>query len=114
MTAQHTCPAAAVDDGRESVSVADWTAGYEAGWTAGYHAARTALDDAAALLARTLRPVAAVDVAEHRHHASTSPSAWRTPAERDAYRARVYASWGLPAPASRPDSTVTPGEEHAR
>ena len=85
-------------------SVADWTAGYEAGWTAGYHAARTALDDAAAHLVRTLRPSEAVEVAEHRRRADRQPAAWRTPTERDAYRARVHASWGLTPPDSSQDA----------
>jgi len=92
-----------------TVSIADWTAGYEAGWSAGYHAARTALDEAATHLARTLRPAEAVEVAERRRRAAGSPSAWRTPAERDAYRHRVLASWGLAAPSTPPDDE---GDEH--
>ena len=81
------------------VSVADWTAGYEAGYSAGYLAARTALDDAARALAE-LRPSRTVDVAGARTGTPAVDEPDRNdPAAVAAYRARIYASWGLPPPA---------------
>lgn len=88
------------------VSVADWTAGYEAGWAAGHRAARTALDDAARALA-ALRPSHAVDVAQARtcsRPAAGEPD-FNDPTALAAYRARIYASWGLPPPDSDEEPT---------
>ncbi|WP_143448520.1 hypothetical protein [Kineosporia sp. A_224] len=93
------------------VSVADWTAGYEAGWAAGHHAARGALDDAAADLAG-LRPSRAVDTV---HARRTQQQVGRRPGEPDhddpaalaAYRTQIYASWGLTPPPT-PQTTATP------
>ncbi len=116
MNARHSCPPATRGHSTGAtalVSVADWTAGYEAGWTAGYLAARTVLDEAAGYLARTLRPSAAIQVAEHRR-AGASSSTWRTPAERDDYRHKVYASWGLSAPEGHADSTAPTDERSTR
>ncbi|WP_088319404.1 hypothetical protein [Kineosporia sp. R_H_3] len=80
------------------VSVADWTAGYEAGYAAGYLAARSALDAAARALA-VLRPSRAVDVAGARTGTPAADEPDRNdPAAVAAYRARIYASWGLPPP----------------
>ncbi len=97
-----------VDDGdavARQVSVADWTAGYEAGWTAGYYAARTALDDAATHLATTLRPARAVELAQARRRPGVSAhQEWRTEVERTDYTRRVHASWGLPPPEHTNDS----------
>ena len=80
------------------VSVADWTAGYEAGYAAGHLAARTALDDAARALA-ALRPSRAIDVAGARTDTPVVDEPDRDdPAAVATYRARIYASWGLPPP----------------
>ena len=88
------------------VSVADWTAGYEAGYSAGYLAARTALDDAARALA-ALQPSRALDVSDARARTQAPDEPDHSdPAAMAAYRARIYASWGLPAP-TETDATGT-------
>jgi hypothetical protein len=89
------------------VSVADWTAGYEAGWTAGYRAAMTVLDEAGAFLATTLQPSHALDVIQARRatgggdggrESVQRESDHRDPTQVAAARVRVYASWGLTPP----------------
>lgn len=100
-------------------SIADWTAGYEAGWSAGYLAAREALDAAGSFLADTLRPSRALEVSTAR---SGLAQPGRQPGEPDfqdpaavaAYRAAIRASWGLPCPTvTAPGGTVTTGSEEA-
>ena len=95
------------------VSVADWTAGYEAGYSAGYLAARTALDDAARALA-ALRPSRALDVTDARACTRAADELdHNDPAAMAAYRARIYASWGLPPPTDT-DATATETRMDAR
>ncbi|WP_158220369.1 hypothetical protein [Kineosporia sp. A_224] len=100
-------------------SIADWTAGYEAGWSAGYLAAREALDAAGSFLADTLRPSRALEVSTAR---SALAQPGRRPGEPDfhdpaavaAHRAAIYASWGLPCPAvTAAGGTAPTGSEEA-
>ena len=113
MTEQPTAgPPVEAAEATVEVSVADWTAGYEAGYAAGYHAARTALDDAARALA-ALRPSRALDVAAARAGTPVVDEPDRSdPTAVAAYRARIYASWGLPPPTD-PTSVQQRSELHA-
>ena len=112
-------PAAALAEVRDgvpvAVSVADWTAGYEAGWSAGYRAARTTLDDAARALA-ALQPSRALAIGEARASAGrrTDEPDHGDPAAMAAYRARIYASWGLPPPTEPDEADVTSAEVDSR